>query len=55
LARLLPEVSLSRQRDRRRIETMHDEALLNLLNAILMASSMMLTWQVYLLRKPKAQ
>lgn len=34
---------------------MQDETLLHLLNAILMASSMMLTWQVHLLRKPKAQ
>jgi hypothetical protein len=50
----LPEILLSGQRDGRRIETMQDEVLLPLLNAILMASSMMLTWQVYLLRKPKA-
>ncbi|GJD78476.1 hypothetical protein NBEOAGPD_1691 [Methylobacterium gregans] len=29
--------------------------LLHLLHAALMASSMMLTWQVYRLRKPKAE
>ncbi|AWN38709.1 hypothetical protein DK427_25740 [Methylobacterium radiodurans] len=37
----------------RRIEPMHDgPLLLHLLHAALMASSMMLTWQVYRLRKP---
>lgn len=34
---------------------MQDEPLLlYLLHTVLMASSMMLTWQVYLLRKPKS-
>jgi hypothetical protein len=36
----------------RRIEPMHDGPLLHLLHAALMASSMMLTWQVHRLRKP---
>jgi hypothetical protein len=56
LARLLPKRSLSWQRDAREIEPMQGAPLLlHLLHATLMASSMMLTWQVYNLRKPKAK
>jgi hypothetical protein len=56
LAHLLREVSLSWQRHVRRVEPMQDAPLLlHLLHATLMASSMMLTWQVYNLRKPRAE
>ncbi len=56
LAHLLQTVSLIWQRQVRGIEPMQDAPLLlHLLHATLMASSMMLTWQVYNLSKPRAE